>query len=414
MLTLIYALNFLDRQLLSILAEPIRRDLGLTDTQLGLLSGIVFAAFYTLFGVPVGWIADRASRVRIISFACAIWSLFTVLCGLATNFWQLALARMGVGFGEAGGAPPSYSLISDYFAPTERATALAVYSMAVPFGAMIGAALGGFIAAEYGWRMAFFCLGAPGIIMALLLAVFVKEPRRGRLDKLQMSAPAQDPLPTFGEAVADFFTNPILARIAVAGGLSAFIGYGAMSWNPPFLMRVKGMTLTEIAFYYSVVVGITGMIGTFVSGRLADILMAKDRRWAAWLPAIALFISIPFWVGVLWAPTWPIALAFLVVPSVANLFYLAPALALVQNSVAPNRRTISGAIILLIINLIGLGAGPLYIGWISDWAASRYDVSSLSVGLAALIPVIVVAIGAQLFAARAIGKPPQALQINKI
>ncbi|WP_309090657.1 MFS transporter [Phenylobacterium sp.] len=404
LLAIVYTLNFLDRQIVSILAEPIRKDLNLTDTQLGMLGGIVFALFYTGFGIPVGWLADRARRVWIISGACALWSLFTALCGTATNFIQLALFRMGVGIGEAGGSPPSYSLISDYFKPEERGTALAIYSLGVPAGSMFGAAFGGWIAAEHGWRTAFFVMGLPGIVLALAVLFIIREPKRGGLDAFAEGKDSHDVAPSIPAAIAGFFSNRTLVLTALAAGLSAFVGYAALTWNPPFLMRVKGMSLTEVAAYYSLVLGITGMIGTFGAGWLVDRLGAKDRRWFAWVPAIAFVLTIPFWVGLLYAPTWQIALICIAVPALLNNCYLAPALAVVQNAVAPNRRTISGAILLFVLNLIGLGAGPVYVGKISDMAKPEYGDRSLIIGFAWLIPVIVITIGAHLLSAWSIAR----------
>lgn len=404
LLAVVYTLNFLDRQIVSILAEPIRKDLDLTDTQLGMLSGIVFALFYTGFGIPIGWLADRARRVWIISGACALWSLFTALCGTATNFVQLALFRMGVGIGEAGGSPPSYSLISDYFRPEERGTALAIYSLGVPAGSMFGSALGGWIAAEWGWRTAFFVMGVPGIILAILLLLVVREPKRGGLDPLAAGKTEHDAAPPIWVAIGGFFGNRTLVFTAVAAGLSAFVGYAALTWNPPFLIRVKGMSLTEVAAYYSLVLGITGMIGTFGAGWLVDKLSARDKRWFAWVPAIAFLITIPFWFGIIYAPTWQIALACIAVPALLNNCYLAPALAVVQNAVPANRRTISGAVLLFVLNLIGLGAGPVYVGRISDMAKAEHGEQSLTIGFLALIPVVVVTILAHLVSSWSIGR----------
>lgn len=402
-LAVVYTLNFLDRQIVAILAEPIRKDLNLSDTQLGMLGGLAFAAFYTTFGLPVAWLADRAKRVWIISGACALWSLFTALCGTATNFVQLALFRMGVGIGEAGGSPPSYSLISDYFPPERRGVGLAIYSLGVPMGSMIGAFAAGKIAEAHGWRTAFFLMGIPGIIMALVLLIVVREPKRGGLDPM-IDGAEHPPAPPLFEAIGGFFQQRTLILTAISSAMSAFVGYAALNWNAPFLIRVKGMTLGEVANYYSLVLGITGMIGTFMAGYLVDRLSRRDRRWFAWVPAIAFTITIPFWFGIIWAPTWPIALAFIAVPALLNNMYLAPALTVVQNAVPPARRTISGAVLLFILNLVGLGVGPVYVGRISDWAKPEHGDKSLSVGYAALIPMIVVCVACHLAAAWSIGR----------
>jgi MFS family permease len=404
LLVVVYTLNFLDRQLVAVLAEPIRKDLHLTDTQLGMLGGIYFAAFYTFFGIPVGWLADRTKRIWIMSGACAMWSLFTMGCGMAGNFLQLAIMRMGVGIGEAGGSPPSYSLISDYFPPKERGTGLAIYSLGVPLGSMLGVAIGAGIAAHYGWRMAFLAVGAPGVLMALVILLVIREPKRGGLDAYAKDKADHEPPPPLLGAVGSFFANRTLLLTAIAAGLSAFVGYAGLNWNTPFLMRVKGMSLGEVAAYYSLVLGITGVIGTFMAGWLADKLSQRDRRWYAWIPAIAFTITVPFWGLILWAPTWQLALLFIAVPALLNNMYLAPALAVVQNAVPPARRTISGATLLFVLNLVGLGGGPLYVGRISDMAKPEWGDRSLVVGFAALIPVIGLTILAHLAAAASIAR----------
>lgn len=401
-LMVVYTFNFLDRQILSILAEPIRNDLGLSDTQLGVLTGLAFAVFYTGFGIPVAWLADRANRVRIIAAACAVWSLFSAACGLAGNFVQLLICRMGVGVGEAGGSPPSYSLISDYFRPEDRGKGLAIYSLGVPFGSMIGSAAGGWIAANYGWRAAFYAVGLPGVLLALILLLVVREPKRGALDALAEGQASHEPTPPMGEAVARFFRNRTLVITALSSGLSAFVGYAVLTWAPPFLIRVKGMGLEEVALYYSLVLGVTGAIGTFGAGWLVDRLSRVNRRWYAYVPALAFLASIPCFIGFLLAPTWQLALLFFIGPALLNNMYLAPALAVVQNAAPPAMRTVSGAILLFILNIIGLGGGPLFVGMISDWAAGGYGERSLQVGLAALTPVIGITIAAHYLASRSI------------
>ncbi|WP_395670280.1 spinster family MFS transporter [Phenylobacterium sp.] len=402
LLAVVYTLNFLDRQIVAILAEPIRKDLNLTDTQLGLLGGIAFAAFYTTFGLPVAWLADRAKRVWIISGACALWSLFTALCGTATNFVQLALFRMGVGIGEAGGSPPSYSLISDYFPPEKRGTALAIYSLGVPAGSMLGAFAAGRIAEAHGWRTAFFAMGVPGIILGVVLLLVIREPKRGAYDV--PGAANDEPAPPLLQAISGFFRQRTLTLTAISSGLSAFVGYAGLAWNAPYLIRAKGMTLVEVANYYSIVLGITGMVGTIAAGWLVDRLAPRDRRWFAWVPAIAFTITLPFWFGIVWAPTWPIALAFIAIPCLLNNMFLAPALAVVQNAAKPAQRTISGALLLFVMNLIGLGLGPVYVGRISDMAKAEYGAQSLSVGFLALIPMVVLTIACHLATASSIRK----------
>ena len=405
-LALAYTFNFLDRQILSLLAEPVRKDLHLSDTQLGMLTGFAFALFYTLFGVPIAWFADRSHRVRIVALACACWSLCSAAGGLAGNFLQLAAARMGVGIGEAGGTTPSYAIISDYFPPKERGKALALYSLGIPFGIAIGAALGGGVAAHYGWRAAFFAVGLPGLAVALLILTVVREPVRGAQDgppSTHEIAPAQ-----FGQVVRMFFANPVLRWTALAAGLGAFAGYGSSNWVPAFLMRHQHMTLTEIATVYSVCVGVAVGFGTWFSGYLADRLSRRDPRAYAMIPFWGSLVALPFAVAGYLAPTWQFSMACLTVSGASAILYLAPALAVVQNIVPAQARSTSAALLLLVINLIGLGGGPVFTGVLSDLFKPRFGVDSLQMALLCGAPVLLLVMGACLMAARAIGRAARA------
>lgn len=402
-LAVVYTMNFLDRQIVSILGKQISADLHLTKTQFGLLGGTTFALLYTTCGIAVAYLADRVSRTWVIGFACAIWSVFTMLCGTAQNFGQILLYRMGVGFGEAGGSPPSYSLISDYFPAERRGAALAIYSLGVPLGSMIGAFAGGKLAVAFGWRTAFYVVGAPGLFLAVLMLLLVREPKRGGLDAV-IDGEAHPPPPPLLTAVAGFFANRTLVLTAVSSGLSAFVGYAGLVWNPQFLENVKHMSESDVAVYYALVLGVTGVIGTFGAGWLVDRLTVRDRRWFAWVPAIAFTVSIPFWLGLLWAPTWQLAMLFMAGPQLLNNMYLAPALTVAQNAVSPARRTITGAILLFVLNLVGLGAGPVYVGWVADRMAPAHGDSALAYGYAAVIPFIGLTIIAHLAASMSIGR----------
>jgi sugar phosphate permease len=404
LLAVVYTFNFMDRQILATLTEPIRKDLGFSDTQMGLLGGLSFALFYTTFGIPVAWLCDRSRRVTIMAAACAIWSLATAGCGLAKSFLQLAVLRMTVGVGEAGGSPPSYSLLSDYFPAKERGTAMALYSLGVPLGSMLGTALGAGVANEYGWRVAFFVVGLPGVVLALLMLLIVREPKRGGLDPMIGDASSHAAAPPAFEVIGTFFANRTLLCVAISSALSAFVGYAMLNWNAPMLMRVKGMSLKEVSQYYSVVLGVMGVIGTFFAGWIADKLSQRDRRWYAWIPVIAFSVSLPAVAGLIWAPTWQIALIFVAVGALANNMYLAPALAVVQNAVPPGARTMSGAILLFVLNLVGLGGGPTFLGFVSDKAKAAHGAHSLLYGYGALMPMIVIAIIAHLAAASSIAR----------
>ena len=392
LLAVVYTFNFLDRQIVSILGRDISTELHLTKTQFGLLGGTAFALFYTVCGIPVAWLCDRANRIWIMSAACAIWSVFTALCGTAHGFAQIMLCRMGVGIGEAGGSPPSYSVISDYFPPRERGAGLAIYSLGVPLGSMIGAFAGQRIAAASSWRVAFYAVGLPGVLIAVLMLLFVREPRRGGLDTVAAGAGEHEAAPPVFQVIGAFFADRTLALTALASALSAFVGYAGLIWNPQFLEIVKQMPGPRVGDVYALTLGITGVIGTFGAGWLADKLGARDRRWFAWLPAIAFAVSIPFWVGMLWAPTWQLTMVFMAGPLLLNTMYLAPVLAVVQNAVSPARRTVAGAVLLFVLNLVGLGVGPVYVGRIADAMEPAHGKAAIAYGFGALIPVAFVTI----------------------
>jgi MFS family permease len=399
-LALIYMFNFMDRQLVSILQEPIRAEMNLSDAQLGLVSGLGFALFYTVCGLPVARLCDRYRRVSIMAAACAIWSLFTVACGYAQSFVQLVLARMMVGVGEAGGAPPSYSLLADYFPPERRAGAFGLFALGVPLGAAAGTALGGWIAAHHGWRAAFIVIGAPGVLLALILLFVVREPVRGGTDP--GGARRNDtPMPSIARAMIAFFADPTLRLTALAGGMSAFVGYAMLNWNPSLLARAKGMSLTEIATYYSIVLGIGGVIGIFGAGWLVDRLAVRDVRWYAWIPALAFALSLPGHIGLILVESWPLALVCVAMPALLHKTYLAPALAIVHNRSPAEGRTLAGATLLFVVNILGLGGGPLFMGWISDLARPMLGERSLIAAYIALIPMIVITICLHLAVARA-------------
>jgi len=276
LLTFVYVLNFLDRQLLSILAKPIQDTLGLTDGQLGRIGGLYFALFYCVISIPVGWLADRSNRVRILSFACALWSAATVACGLSANYGQLVVARMAVGLGEAGGVPPSYAIISDYFPPRRRGTAFGLFNLGPPIGQALGVALGASIAIVYGWRAAFIVLGAVGVVAALVVLLVVREPRRGGLDAAPGAA-ARPGGAGFLATVKAFVANPVLVRAAFGSAAIQVVTYGAGNFSTLFLMREKGMTLEQVALYFSILVAVCMGGGIFISGRIIDRFVPRNR-----------------------------------------------------------------------------------------------------------------------------------------
>jgi MFS family permease len=400
MLCFVYVLNFLDRQLLSILAKPIQDSLHVTDGQLGLIGGLYFALFYCLISIPVGWLADRTNRVGIVSVACGLWSLATMACGMAGNYPQLVAARMTVGVGEAGGVPPSYAIISDYFGPGRRGTAFGLYNLGPPIGQALGVAFGASIAAAFSWRLAFIALGSVGVVTALLLPILVREPKRGGLD--QAKTPTVGPVPGegFWRTVRMFFSRPVLVLAALGGGVTQIVTYGAGNFTTLFLMREKGMALGEVAVWYALVVGIGMSAGIYVSGRVIDRFRRKSKVVYAMAPVISLTLAIPFYIGFVWAPTWPLALTLLIGPTFLNYFYLSSSVALVQEEVRPDQRVMSGALLLLVMNFIGLGLGPTYVGAASDFFKASHPHNSLQMALYTLVPFYVIAIGLFLWLAR--------------
>lgn len=402
-LCFVYVLNFLDRQLLSILAKPIQDELGVTDSQLGLIGGLYFAMFYCILAIPVGWLADRTNRVRVLAFSCALWSAATAACGMASSYPQLALARMTVGVGEAGGVPPSYAIISDYFPPGMRGTALSLFNLGPPIGQALGVAFGASIAAAYSWRLAFIWVGVVGIVTALVVWLVVREPRKGGLDAAPGAvAVAAGPAPHFWHTCREYFANPVLRGMALACGATQFITYAVLNFTVLFLMREKGMALEQVAVWYALVIGTGICAGMFASGRLIDRLSRRSKTAYAYLPAVGLAIAMPLFALFVWADSWPLALAFLLLPTGLNYFYLSPAVTLVQEEVRPNQRVLSGALLLLVMNLIGLGFGPAYLGMASDFFRATHPDNSLQMAFYTLIPFYLLAVGMFLRLARTI------------
>jgi len=390
-LCFVYVLNFLDRQLLSILAKPIQDDLGVTDGQLGLISGLYFAAFYCVLAIPVGWLADRTNRVRVLALACGLWSAATAACGLAANYPQLAAARMAIGVGEAGGVPPSYAIIADYFPPGKRGTALGLFNFGPPIGQALGVAFGASIAAAYSWRSAFVAIGIVGVFTALMVWLSVREPKRGALDGASQASANASPA-GFWSTCRMFFAHPVLRGVALACGATQFVTYGVLNFTTLFLMREKGMTLSEVALYYALLIGFGAAAGMYVSGRLIDHLAPRWKSAYAYLPAIGLALAVPLFVAFVWAPSWPMALAFLAIPTGLNYFYLSPAVTLVQEEVRPEQRVLAGALLLLVMNLIGLGLGPTFVGAVSDYFRPTHPDNSLQLAFYSLIPFYLLAI----------------------
>ncbi len=375
-----YVINFIDRSILAILLEPIKLELALTDTQLGLLGGLAFALFYTTLGIPIAALADRWSRVKILSIAMVIWSGMTAVCGFAQSFTMLLLARIGVGVGEAGASPPSHSLISDYFPIETRATALSIYALGIPFGSMIGNFVGGWGAEALGWRHTFVLVGVPGIFIALLIWMTLREPPRGMADARTVVEDA--PAPPVREVISRLWQRIAFRHIAFAAGLHAFVGYGAGTWNAPFLIRSHDMPITEVGSWLALISGI-GAIGTFMGGYLSDKLSDRfdDRRWYMWVPGLSTILMVPFqFVAYLYGGLWAVIPSLMVV-SILGGMYLGPSFAMTQALVSLRMRAVASAILLFMLNIIGMGMGPYLVGVVSDILSPTAGIHSLRYAL---------------------------------
>jgi predicted MFS family arabinose efflux permease len=369
MLLLVYIFNFLDRQILGILAGPIKADLHLTDAQFGAIGGLAFALLYSVLGVPLAVLADRTTRSGVIAGALVVWSAFTALCGVATSYGQLFLFRLGVGVGEAGGAAPSYALISDYFPPERRARALAIYSMGVPLGLAGGVLLGGYLAQLVEWRTAFLTVGIAGIAIAPLFRWLVRDLPHPAVLAAEKVHPR--------EVFAILFRKPAFWLLAFAAGCSSLCGYGLALWTPSVLIRSYGFDLITTGQFLGSLLLIGGATGVFVGGALADRLGRRDRAWYAWLPAIAWTITVPTFAAGLLSPNPWVAWPLLLIPNALNIFWLGPISAAVQHLVPARMRATAGGSFLLINNLLGLGVGPLLMGTISDRLKGSYGIDSL-------------------------------------
>jgi predicted MFS family arabinose efflux permease len=378
-LMLAYTANYVDRQILSILLQPIKLELGLSDTQLGFLSGITFALFYATLGIPIAMWADRGNRRNIITLALTIFSGMTVLCGMVTNFVQLAIARIGVGVGEAGSSPPAHSMISDMFPPQERASAMAVYSVGINLGILIGFLVGGWVSEWYGWRAAFFVVGAPGLLIALLVRFTLREPLRGHADGL--TAQGESAAPRIAEVFRLLWTQRSFRHISFGCALAAMGGYAGVTWMPAFLMRSFEMQPGAIGTALALIIGFFGGAGTYAAGYLGDRFGKRDLRWNVWIVAILMAVAFPFSISLYLAGNEVLALVVFVYPAFAGAAYIAPALAMTQALVTVRMRAAASAVLLFILNLIGMGLGPQLAGLFSDLYGPSMGAESLRYAL---------------------------------
>jgi MFS family permease len=398
LLTLGYLFNFVDRQVMTILLEPIKNEFGVTDTHMGFLSGLAFALFYATLGVPVARLADNWSRRNVLAISMTIWSAVTALCGMAGNFWQLAALRIGVGVGEAGGVPPSQSLLADYFPPEKRSLALGVLAAAPNVGILVGLFGGAIIAEAYGWRAVFVVFGAPGVLLAILLFFTVKEPPK-------IPRPTVTGKDSLWRTVRKIYAIPAFPYISIAVGFTAISGYGFGVWSPSFLIRVHGVSIVDAGLYLGLIGAIGGGLGTVLGGYVCDKLAARNPVWQLRLPAVGILLALPLQIAFLLWPEQdtfliagkvvPTAILFMAASSVFAGCWIGPTYAAVQNLVPPYWRTQASALLLLAFNLLGMGLGPLLVGLLSDTLAASHAENSIRYAL--LYSLVTVVVGATLY-----------------
>jgi MFS family permease len=390
MLTIVYVFNFIDRQLLVILQESIKKELHLSDSLLGWLSGFAFVIFYVTLGLPIARFADRTSRRTTVAVSLGLWSIMSALTGTARNFIQLLLARIGVGVGEAGGSPPAHAMISDYFPPKSRSTALAIYSSGIYIGVLIGFILGGHLSQHFGWRTAFFVVSSPGIVFALLFYATVKEPRRGATDPDTAQANER---PSLSSVLKQLYTSKTFVYLCMATALHVFCIYGLMNWAASFLGRSHGMTVAQRGAALGLALGIGGAMGSFAGGALTDRYGKKDIRWYMKLPAYAVLLSVFLVAGALFLNNNMLSVICFGCVAALQSSYLGPSIAVAHSLVPASMRALTSAILFFVLNLIGQGFGPWVVGMISDGLKSNLGSESLRwamsvniiVGVAAMI-----------------------------
>ncbi len=395
-LVVVYTFNFIDRQIIGILAVPIKADLMLSDTQLGLMGGLAFALFYTGLGIPIAMLADRSSRTWIMTIALTLWSAMTAVCGLAQNFWQIFLARLGVGVGEAGGVAPAYSLISDYFPPDQRARALSIYSFGIPIGSALGMVFGGLVASAVDWRVAFFVVGAAGVLLAPVFRLTIREPIRGRFDR---PGQVQSPV-SIRQILRVLASKKSFWFLSVGSACASMMGYALFFWLPSFFVRSYGITLLDASLFYGAIILIGGLTGIWMGGWMADRFGQHNRSVYAKIPAVAFVATVPLYVAGVLSQSLALTFFVLLVPTALGLVWLGPVISAIQHLVKPNMRATASAVFLFINNLIGIGAGTVVIGALSDGLQGRYGDDALRYSILAGTSLYLVAAGLLVLASR--------------
>jgi MFS family permease len=399
-LSAICVLNYYDRSVVEIILQPMKQELGLTDTQAGLLSGMAFAAVYSLLGLPIARIADRGIRVRVLSAALALWSLMSVACGLATNAVALFWARMGVGAGEAGGFPTTQAIIAEYFPPEKRAKALSAIAIASSVGMVSGLTVGGFVSGHFGWRAAFWVGGAPGLLLAGLTLYSVREPGAWLLD-LNSGSRKLAPVPV-GTALKQLWRRSAYA-LTVAGMTVAMIGaYGLETWTPTFVIRSYGLNPGQVGLLFGLVSAVPAIAGMFIGGVLHERWNNRDKRAPLWILCICFAVAVPAGLVTFLAPHLYLAVAAILVSSLVGAAYIGPSYALIQGLAGPKLRATGAAIYMAVVNLVALSTGPAVVGFLSDHLARAAGVDSLRYALCAVCLVYVGSLPLFLLAARTV------------
>ncbi|GAB3628285.1 putative L-galactonate transporter [Pandoraea terrae] len=406
LLALVYIFSFIDRQALAILIEPIKREFGASDTAIGMLSGLAFAVLYAGLGVPVGKLADRSNRRNIVAVCCALWSLATLGCGMAVYFWQLLAARMGVAIGEAGGMAPSVSLVSDMYPPRQRSFVISLFMMGPNLGVLVGMAAGGWIAQHFGWRHTFLWFGGPGLVLALLVRLFVREPGRGQFEAVRMAAAADTaatPPVSFLRQLLDLWRIPALRYLCLACGVAGVPSYAYGIWATSFLVRTYGVSLAEVGLMFGLTSGVGAIAGALFSGALADRLVVRDRRWQLALPMIGVALGIPSVLAfLLWPATgvWtiggmhtPHALVFAMLFSFFAAWFPALSYSAMSQLVRAHERGVASALLNLFITLFGVGCGPFVAGVLSDALAPTFGAEALRYSLVATMGLYALTVG---------------------
>lgn len=375
-----YMFSFVDRQILSILFEPIREEMGFSDTQLGFLGGMAFAVFYATLGVPIAMLADRTKRTRIITASLVVFSFMTAVCGMAQSFIQLALARVGVGVGEAGVTPASHSMIADLFPEERRSAAMGVLGTGANIGMMFGLVVGGSIGAIYGWRVAMVVVGLPGLLLALVFWLTVREPERGTWDAVK---PSDDALP-FRDVLRHMWEDKAMRHVVFGTTLAGTAGLGVSAWMPSFLIRSHGLDLTQVGILLALLIGVGGGAGTLMGGVLNDLLSRKKAGLGLFVLGVIMLAVYPLAAAAYLTPSLVLAVCFFIIPVVAGNIFFAPAFATAQSLSRPRMRAVVASLMLLAINLIGMGVGPQAVGILSDLLRARLGDDSLRVAITAM------------------------------